>query len=772
MGNESPPRQRLETIDLLRGTVMIIMALDHVRDFFTDRIGVDPVDLKVVSPALFLTRWITHFCARHSSFWREPPRTWPATPHKPQLSWFLFSRGLWLAFFEVSINRAMWMFNFDWHHHGAGVFWAIGWAMVALSLLVWLPTAVIASIGLFLVAYHNRLDGLTADQVHLPGWIWMILHDPQEELPVVANYYFGTGYCLIPWIGVMAAGYGFGSLWLLDRPIRRRRIALIGVAVIVGYFLVRGSNIYGDPNPWTPQSNLLMTGLSCLNCCKYPASLSYCLMTLGPAIIFLAIFDRPLAEWARPVIIFGRVPLFYYVLHILLIHGGAVCSIFCVSGGPRSGSAGRGKYRHSPCRPITASACRGSISSGYSSCWPLYAPCRWYAGVKQRHRTRDSQLLVIGEGGVGQHSEPQLIRGIGVRQATALNVTFIVGAGVFVTIPLMLGALPGPYALLGWLAAGLLIFFDGLIWSELGAALPGSGGSYQFLLECYGRDRWGRLFAFLFIWQFLVSGPLELGSGLVAIAQFSTALSPAFQEFNAAWSWKWVIWSGADPDNTLAMSFGPSRLFAFLIGVGIVVLLGRDITKLGRITVTFWFGVMAAIVWIIIEGAIRFDPNVAFDFSGPAATRPDLAAKLGPAMILAIYSYLGYYNVCYIGDEVPRSGSHDPTIDHRERCDRRCPFRCTPPRHARHSAVDPGADERRQLQPAGRVHASDSRTVGRHRDHRAPRVVLYRLGVRRLTRLLANSVRGREARALFPTFSLTSTRARRFRTSRSGSSAR
>jgi basic amino acid/polyamine antiporter, APA family len=261
---------------------------------------------------------------------------------------------------------------------------------------------------------------------------------------------------------------------------------------------------------------------------------------------------------------------------------------------------------------------------------------------------------------VGEHSEPLLIRGIGVRQATALNVTFIVGAGVFVTIPLMLGALPGPYALLGWLAAGVLIFFDGLIWSELGAALPGSGGSYQYLLECYGRDRWGRLFAFLFIWQFLVSGPLELGSGLVAIAQFSTALSPSFQEFNAAWTWKWLIWSGADPDNTLSMSFGPSRLLAFLIGVGIIVLLGRDITKLGRITVTFWIGVMGAIVWIVIEGAFRFDPNVAFDFSGAAASRPDLAAKLGPAMILAIYSYLGYYNVCYVGDEVRDPGRTIP----------------------------------------------------------------------------------------------------------------
>src|SRR5438445_7488655 len=127
---------------------------------------------------------------------------------------------------------------------------------------------------------------------------------------------------------------------------------------------------------------------------------------------------------------------------------------------------------------------------------------------------------------------PQLQLHFGLRHATALNVSMIVGAGVFITIPPMLGKLPGPYALLGWLAAGVLMLFDGLIWSELGAALPGSGGSYLYLLESYGRDRWGRLMAFLFIWQFLISGPLEVASGLIAIAQFSTALSPAFDKFN------------------------------------------------------------------------------------------------------------------------------------------------------------------------------------------------------------------------------------------------
>src|SRR5580765_1091557 len=172
---QTSPRERIEAIDLLRGAVMIIMALDHVRDFFTDRIGIDPVDLSKTSPALFMTRWITHYCAPTfiflagtSAYLAGQRRT------KPELSWFLFTRGLWLAFFEVTVNRAMWMFNFDWHHHGAGVFWAIGWARVALAGLVFLPARVVGMVGLFIIGLLNLLDGMIAEQFALPEWIWMI----------------------------------------------------------------------------------------------------------------------------------------------------------------------------------------------------------------------------------------------------------------------------------------------------------------------------------------------------------------------------------------------------------------------------------------------------------------------------------------------------------------------------------------------------------------------------------------------------------------------
>jgi APA family basic amino acid/polyamine antiporter len=257
------------------------------------------------------------------------------------------------------------------------------------------------------------------------------------------------------------------------------------------------------------------------------------------------------------------------------------------------------------------------------------------------------------------NAEPApLARAIGPWQATALNVTMIVGAGVFGVIPAMLGILPGPYALLGWLAAGLLIFFDGLIWSELGAALPGSGGSYQFLLESYGKERWGRLMAFLFIWQFIISGPLELASGLVFIAQFSIAFNPEFKLWNEAHTWvaSWTLQEGQSVGITVA----PARLIGFGVGLSIIALLWRNISSLGRMTVTFWLGVLATIAWILIEGWTRFNPAIAFDYSGKAAERPDLFANLGPAMVFAMYSYLGYYNVCYIGDEVRDPGRTIP----------------------------------------------------------------------------------------------------------------
>jgi uncharacterized membrane protein len=378
---------RLDSIDFLRGLVMILMALDHVRDFFSDRLFLDATDLTTTTPANFLTRWVTHFCAPTFIFLAGTAAFLSSTrgKSKPALSWFLLTRGIWLAFFEVVVNRIMWMFNYDLHHHGAGVFWAIGWSMVALSFLVYLPTLVVTAFGVAMIVLHNLLDGLKPADVSLPGWLWTILHNPGDAT-VVDGYTFGTGYCLIPWMGVMAAGYGFGTLMLLDRATRRRQLFQLGMALTLGFVILRAVNVYGDPSTWSEQSSPLLTFLSFLNCTKYPPSLLYLLMTLGPAILALAVFDRPLGSLARPIITFGRVPLFYYLIHIPLIHGGAVLLDYVRFGWSPLATSGPWDVKPS------------EIPDSYGVSLPmvyliwigvvmiLYLPCRWFAAVKQRRR--------------------------------------------------------------------------------------------------------------------------------------------------------------------------------------------------------------------------------------------------------------------------------------------------------------------------------------------------------------------------------------------------
>jgi amino acid transporter len=227
---------------------------------------------------------------------------------------------------------------------------------------------------------------------------------------------------------------------------------------------------------------------------------------------------------------------------------------------------------------------------------------------------------------------------------------------VFATIPLILGVLPGPYALLAWLVAGVLILFDSLIWGELGAALPAAGGSYHFLLESYGRHRWGRLMAFLFVWQILISGPLEIGSGLVAAAQFSTAFGDV-KTFDEKYTHKAeiVIADADDPAErkTIGIAFGPTRLFGFALGVAIIALLYRRVTTLGKLSVIFLVGVFAVLLWVIVDGALHFSPSVAFDASLADGERPaNWGWAVGGGMSFAIFSYFGYYNICYLGAEV------------------------------------------------------------------------------------------------------------------------
>jgi amino acid transporter len=211
--------------------------------------------------------------------------------------------------------------------------------------------------------------------------------------------------------------------------------------------------------------------------------------------------------------------------------------------------------------------------------------------------------------------------------------------------------LPGAYALLAWLVAGVLILADSMVWGELGAALPAAGGSYHFLLESYGRSRWGRLMAFLFVWQILISGPLEVGSGLVAAAQFSTAIDANYKAFDIEHTRRAEI--EIANGEKIGAAIGPSRLFGFALGLVILFLLYRRVTALGKLSLVFLIGVLGVLAWVLFEGAIRFNPSLAFDTTLAESERPrDFGAALGVGMGFAIYSYLGYYNICYLGGEV------------------------------------------------------------------------------------------------------------------------
>ncbi len=225
-------------------------------------------------------------------------------------------------------------------------------------------------------------------------------------------------------------------------------------------------------------------------------------------------------------------------------------------------------------------------------------------------------------------AKPHLTRGFGLLQATALNMTNVVGVGPFITIPLILATMGGPQAMLGWLLGALLAVCDGQVWSELGAAWPSSGGSYRYLREAYGPESFGRLMAFLFIWQFVLSGPLEIASGMIGFSGYASYIWPAITPLDR-------------------------KLLAAAVGILALVLLYRRITFLSRVTVTLWLGTIATMVTVLVVGLPHFDPRIAFSFPPHAFdfTR-GFFLGLGSSMLIAMYDYLGYYDVCYIGDEV------------------------------------------------------------------------------------------------------------------------
>jgi len=366
---------------------MIVMALDHVRDYLGVRTG-DPTDPATTTVALFFTRWITHFCA--PTFFLltgTSARLSLGRKTKRELSRFLWTRGLRLLVLDTVVVRCLgYQFNFDYHFTLLAVLWALGWSMLALSALIRLPPGAIAIIGGVLVIGHNLLDGVTADTFGVLAPLWSILHAPGVVIAAPGHVVFGL-YSLIPWIGVTALGWTLGATYAWTAERRQAFLLRMGGALIGAFLVLRASNAYGDPSHWATQKTTVFTALSFLNTSKYPPSLLFLLMTLGPMLIFLRAAEAPIARWLAPARIIGKVPMFYYLVHFPLIHSIAVIMSALQFGTIHGMFESPDLARY----PATFPPGWGLLLPGMYAAWigvviALYPLCRWYEALKQRRR--------------------------------------------------------------------------------------------------------------------------------------------------------------------------------------------------------------------------------------------------------------------------------------------------------------------------------------------------------------------------------------------------
>jgi uncharacterized membrane protein len=387
----APARSRIQAVDALRGGVIILMALDHIRDFTSSAaMSFSPTDLTRTTAAIFFTRWVTHFCAPVFAFtagigaflWLQRGRT------KRQLSGFLVTRGLWLILLELTVLRFIMFSSFQFRNSLVIllVLWMLGLCMIALAALLYLPTRILLPLSLAIIAGHNLLDSISPSRFGRWAWLWDILH--QQAVFRFGSNNFLTAYPLIPWVAVMAAGYCFGPALLWDSGRRQRFLIRLGLAVTTAFVLLRLFNRYGDPQPWSAQHSALFTCLSFLNCTKYPPSLLFLLMTLGPALLVMAWLERVRLASANPLIVFGRVPFFFYVGHLAVAHALAIVMNFF-----RYGSA---KFLLLP--PPSMGGPRELFPSNFGyDLWvvyvvwiavvgALYPLCRWFAQLKQQRR--------------------------------------------------------------------------------------------------------------------------------------------------------------------------------------------------------------------------------------------------------------------------------------------------------------------------------------------------------------------------------------------------
>lgn len=399
-------RRRIDSVDLLRGIVMVVMMLDHTRDYLhSGALLFDPLDLTRTTWAVFFTRWITHYCAPVFVFLAGTGAylQFARGKNKRELSRFLVTRGLWLIVLEVTVVRAAAFFNLDLRFlFFFQVIFVIGFSMIVLAALLHLPLKVVAGFGLLMIAAHNYFDRFRVTpwqgpQSPVPSWgakLWMLLHQqglfpigPRFPSPLVFVL-----YPLIPWIGVMAVGYAFGALYSKDVKFRRRWLLIIGGVATCLFIFIRAIDKYGEPFHWARQKNFLFTILSFINTTKYPPSLDYLLMTLGPAIVALALFESggnvlgSLGSGLRNFfVIFGRVPLFYYLLQWVTAHLIAV-GLHAAFGKPVRWlfQTPFDWFSHPP----TGNGFNLIVVylSWMAGVLLLYPVCKWFAGVKARRR--------------------------------------------------------------------------------------------------------------------------------------------------------------------------------------------------------------------------------------------------------------------------------------------------------------------------------------------------------------------------------------------------
>jgi len=314
-------QKRITSVDLLRGIIMIIMALDHTRDFF--HVGAqtgNPLDLSTTTPILFFTRWITHFCAPVFVFLSGTSAfLQSARKSKKELSIFLITRGLWLILAEVTIVNLLLTFDINFSFIALEVIWAIGISMVILGLMIWLPFEIILAVGLLIVLGHNALDFYEKDQITPFSATYDLIH--RQGFHSLWGRQLLILYPFLPWAGLMMLGYCLGKvLRNNDAAYRKRFLIITGMSIIALFIILRFINVYGDPSAWSPQPNGFYTFLSFINSSKYPPSLFFMCMTIGPSLLLMAWWDEIQNGFTKVVSVYGRVPFFYFLAHLFVIH--------------------------------------------------------------------------------------------------------------------------------------------------------------------------------------------------------------------------------------------------------------------------------------------------------------------------------------------------------------------------------------------------------------------------------------------------------------------